>query len=122
MEHRRGEWCVVAEGLSSLEWEPRPHLSGRDWWLRVRYRTDPGGARALRPTPGWGVEEGSKLPPMGFPGSAIVNLGELPDAEPTNAGVRLDVPPFGRLCLHSLEIGYFDPPPPTPEAGAELPE
>ena len=44
-------------------------------------------------------------------GSALRNLREQPDGRPTNAGVSLSVPPFGRLCLRSLEIGYLDPSP-----------
>jgi hypothetical protein len=110
-ERRGGELCVIAEGLSDLEWEPRPHLVGRDWWLRARYRTDPAEPFWVQNNPGVGwADEGPKLPAMSSPGTAFVGLSELPEAVPTNAGVRLGVPPFGRLCLRSLEIGYFDPP------------
>jgi hypothetical protein len=118
VERRGGEWCVVAEGLSALEWEPRPHLTGRDWWLRVRYRNDPVEPFSIQTNDGTGWSDaGSKLPPMGFPGTAIIDLSELPEGLPTNAGVRLGVLPFGRLCLRSLEIGYFDPAAPPPEPG-----
>ena len=89
-------------------------MRGHDWWLRVRYSTDPDQPPSqLFSNPGteW-IWEGPKLPSMAFPGSAIADLSEGPEAQPTNAGVRLGVPPFGRLCLRSLEIGYFDPPPP----------
>ena len=117
VERPGGEWCVTADGLSTaLEWEPRPHLRGRDWWLRARYRTDPVQPFWLQNNAGGGwVDEGAKLPPMGFTGTRFVDLTELPDgATPTNAGIRLKIPVFGRLCLRSLEIGYFDPPPPPP--------
>jgi hypothetical protein len=126
VERSRSERCVVAVGsgaglgLSRVEWEPRPDLRGRDWWLRARYRTDPAEPFSVQTNSGAGwVNEGPKLPPMGSTGTALVALSELPTGEPTNAGVRLLVPPFGRLCLHSLEIGSFKPPAPPPTAGGE---
>jgi hypothetical protein len=124
VERPRGEWCVVAQGVrAALEWEPRPHLRGRDWWLRSGYRTDPEqGPSQLESNAGDGwVYEGPKLPAMGSPGTAIAALGELPTGVPTNAGVRLAVPPLGRLCVRSLEIGSFDPLPRPPSAGGEAP-
>ena len=114
-EHSGAEWCAVADGLGSyLEWDPTPPLTGQDWWLRASYRNEPVEPFGLEDNSGVGwADEGPKLPPMGDPGTAIVPLGELPTpAVPANAGVRLRVPPSGRLCLRSLEIGYFDPPTP----------
>ena len=97
-----------------------PAPGGRDWWLRARYRTDPVQPFGLQTNSGVGwVDEGPKLPSMGSPGTAIVALSELPTGEPTNAGVRLVIPPFGRLCLRSLEIGFFDPPAPPVTAGGD---
>ena len=56
----------AALGLSHVEWEPRPHLRGRDWWLRARYRTDPAEPFSVQTNPGAGwIDEGPKLPPMG---------------------------------------------------------
>ena len=115
VDRRHGEWCVIAEGLSALEWQPHPFLRGRDWWLRARYRTDPPQPISVGNNPGLGwIREIHNLPAMGSPGTAFVDLRKLPGAVPTNAGVRLGVPPFGRLCLRSLEIGSFHPPPPSP--------
>jgi hypothetical protein len=117
VERRRGEWCVVAEGLSAVEWVPHRPLRGRDWWLRASYQTDPVRHFEVQTDPGFGwVSEGSKLPPRASPGPALVPLAEYPSGVPTNDGVRLGVPPFGRLCLRSIEIGSFDPAP-TPPAG-----
>jgi hypothetical protein len=48
-------------------------------------------------------------------GSALVRLVVIPSRAPINAGVRLVVPPFGRLCLGSLELGYFNHEPPPPD-------
>ncbi len=77
VERRRDEWCVVAEGLGALEWEPRPPLRGRDWWLRVRYWTDPAEPVALhsKNSGGW-IEERRKLPASVVPGTAIADLDE----------------------------------------------
>jgi hypothetical protein len=121
VERRDGEWCVAAEGLSALQWEPRSPLRGRDWWLRVRYRTEPSQPFWMQSNAGlgWG-DEGFKLPPMDSTGTAIVGLSELPEGAPTNAGVRIDIPPFGRLCLRSLEVGYFEPSVPSPSTNANL--
>ena len=102
-------------GLSYVEWGPRPHLRGRDWWLRARYRTDPEEPFSVQNNSGAGwIDEGPELPPMASTGTALIGLTELPTGEPTNAGVRLLIPPFGRLCLRSLEIGSFNPPAPWP--------
>lgn len=110
---RRGELCIVGGGTgAALEWEPRPHVFGHDWWLRAAYRTDAAQPVELYTNPGFGFrKERSSLPSMNSPGTAILPLTEFKSA-PANAGVRLVAPPFGRLCLRSLEIGYFDPPAP----------
>lgn len=119
VERRGGESCVVGEGLgATLEWEPRPPLIGHDWWLRAGYRTDPVVPLRLESNAGVGwAEESVKLPPMGDPGTVIIPLSELPAGLPGNAGVRLSVAPRGRLCIRSLEIGFFDPPAPSATAG-----
>jgi hypothetical protein len=119
LKRSRDEWCVVPEGFGSfLEWDPSPPLIGHDWWLRVTYRNVPAEPFSVENNSGLGwVPEGAKLPPMGDAGTTFVPLDELPSpAVPTAAGVRLGVPPFGRLCLRSLEIGFFDPPAPSPNA------
>jgi hypothetical protein len=121
VEQSRDELCVAAEGLSAVEWTPPSPLRGRDWWLRASYRTDPVEPFELQTNPGVGwVSEGHNLPPRGSLGPAIVPLAELPTGVPTNAGARIGVPPFGRLCLRSLEIGFFKPAP-TPPRAAEAP-
>jgi hypothetical protein len=120
VERRRGELCIAAEGLgAALEWVPRRPLRGRDWWLRAGYSTDPDQPPSQlfnNPGDAW-AWEGPKLPPMGSAGTAFAALSEAPDGVPTNAGVRVGVPPSGRLCLRSLEIGSFDPAAPSPQAG-----
>ena len=82
LDRSGGESCVMAEGSGAvLEWEPRPHLRGRDWWLRASYRTDPAQPFELQSDPGFGgwAKERSRLPSMGSPGAAILALSEFPN-------------------------------------------
>lgn len=113
LTHRGTGSCVVAGGRRAIvEWKLRPHLRGSDWWLRVAYRNDPARPLSVQTDPGTGwTVWGATLPPMSSPGAAIVGLEETPTGTPVNAGVRVILPRFSRLCLRSLQIGSFDPPP-----------
>jgi hypothetical protein len=113
IEGGQDEVCGVSEGIGALEWKPRPRLRGHDWWLRIRYQSDPIEPIWLQTDTGDGsIYQGFKLPSMGAPGTVLVDLSEAKDGVPTVAGVRLGIPVFGRLCLRSLQIGHFDPPAP----------
>ena len=115
VEHQRGEWCVVAEGLGApgVGAAPAPARARLVAARPLPHRSRAAPLAADQRRDGW-MDEGPKLPPMGSRGTAFVALSEPPTGAPTNAGVRLGVPPFGRLCLRSLEIGSFDPSPPPP--------
>jgi hypothetical protein len=114
---RRGQSCISArERGAALEWVPRKPLKGHNWWLRARYGTSQKQKLDLEADAGLGwVDDPTNLPAMDPLGSALVRLVVIPSRAPINAGVRLVVPPFGRLCLGSLELGYFNHEPPPPD-------
>jgi hypothetical protein len=106
------QWCVTATvSGSAVTLTPRQPLRGRDWWLRASYQTDLSVPYALQNNAGLGFGGAHPVVPAEpFAGTAIISLGELPTGAPTNAGVRILVPPSHRLCVQSLEIGSFSPP------------
>jgi hypothetical protein len=116
-----GEYCVAAnnDGGGSVNWEPVPHLAGKDWALRMTYRTEPLNTPfGLADNAGLGFGKYKPtIPPMFKPGTALAGLDELPTGIPTAAGVSIAIPPHGKICLRSLEIGSFVPPVPKLKPG-----
>jgi hypothetical protein len=112
VDRTASERCLTAGGGGGVvALLPRRPLQGRDWWLRGGYRTDSAFPLALQNNAGLGFGNSRPIVP-GMPPSrtAIVPLGEVPGGVPTNAGVRILLPPSHHLCLRSLAIGSFQPP------------
>ena len=101
VERAGGEWCVVGENLgAAVEWQPRPVLRGRDWWLQARYRTETDEPFELETNSGLGWAQGGELPRMADPDTVTIPLESCrrPRSPPTPASVSSSLPLVACAC------------------------